>query len=387
MKDEGGRMIDSQLPLTAAEYFAGIGLVRMGLEPRGWRVVFANDISEKKFEMYHAFFPNADAHYLVQDIFEMDAAAVPSTTLATCSFPCIDLSLAGNMSGINGKHSSAFWGFARILKTQGESMPPLVLVENVTGWLYSNKGADFRLTVQSLNELGYACDVFTLNAQSFTPQSRPRVFLIGSRFETHKQSMTAILSRPKSLLSDHLRTSLLVNTDLNWFYVDLPKPPPLRVGGLSEIVERLDDADPRWWSEEEVKRHLEMMDSSHRERVKQLINGNEITFRAFFRRRRVKAQRAEVRDDDLSGCLRTAVGGSGKQFLIQAGMGKIKMRAMTPREYARLQGVPDDYPITVNGVQALTGFGDAVCVPAITWIATHALNPLVEKHSRQLVLA
>jgi DNA (cytosine-5)-methyltransferase 1 len=380
-------MTNPQFHLTVAEYFAGIGLVRMGLEPCGWRVVFANDISEKKFAMYRAFFPNTDEHYLVRDIFEINSAIVPATTLATCSFPCIDLSLAGNMNGINGKHSSAFWGFVKILKAQGESMPPFILVENVTGWLYSNKGADFRLTVQSLNALGYACDVFTLNAQSFTPQSRPRVFLVGSKFENTKTSLTFILSRPKSLLLDHLRKSLLVNTDLNWCYIDLPKPPPLRSSGLSEIVERLDDADARWWSEEEVNRHLEMMDSSHRERVHQLINGNEITYRTFFRRRRVEAQRAEVRDDDLSGCLRTAIGGSGKQFLIQAGKGKIKMRAMTPREYARLQGVPDEYPITVNGVQALTGFGDAVCVPVITWIATHALNPLVEKYSHRFASA
>ncbi|MCI0478045.1 MAG: DNA cytosine methyltransferase, partial [Anaerolineales bacterium] len=125
-------MENSQFPFTVAEYFAGIGLVRMGLEPCGWRVVFANDISEKKFEMYRAFFPNGTAHYAIRDIFETDPAAIPLTTLATCSFPCIDLSLAGNMGGINGKHSSAFWGFVRILKAQGESMPPLILVENVT---------------------------------------------------------------------------------------------------------------------------------------------------------------------------------------------------------------------------------------------------------------
>jgi DNA (cytosine-5)-methyltransferase 1 len=57
------------------------------------------------------------------------------------------------------------------------------------------------------------------------------------------------------------------------------------------------------------------------------------------------------------------------------------MRVMTPREYARLQGVPDEYPITANGVQALTGFGDAVCVPVISWIAKHILNPLAENGS------
>src|SRR5688500_3006697 len=121
-----------------------------------------------------------------------------------------------------------------------------------------------------------------------------------------------------------------------------------------------------------------MMNELHRKRVEQLAQGKEYSYRTFFRRRREGQQRAEVRDDDLSGCLRTAIGGSGKQFLVKAGKGSIIMRAMTPREYARLQGVPDEYPIIVNGVQALTGFGDAVCVPAISWIARHILNPLAE---------
>lgn len=53
------------------------------------------------------------------------------------------------------------------------------------------------------------------------------------------------------------------------------------------------------------------------------------------------------------------------------------MRVMTPREYARLQGVPDDYPIPLQVNQALTGFGDAVCVPLIGWIAENILNSLV----------
>src|SRR3990172_7521581 len=128
----------------------------MGLEPCGWEVIFANDISPKKQEMYKAFFPDAQHHYLVTDIFDIDAHSIPTTTLATCSFPCIDLSLAGNMNGINGQHSSAFWGFIKALRAQGNSVPPIVLVENVPGWLYSNEGTDFRVTVRALNDLGYA---------------------------------------------------------------------------------------------------------------------------------------------------------------------------------------------------------------------------------------
>jgi len=368
--------------LTVAEYFAGIGLVRMGLQPHGWQVVFANDISEKKYEMYEEFFPDAGVHYKICDIFDVDPASIPSVTLATCSFPCIDLSLAGNMNGmINGEHSSAFWGFIRVLKAQGESAPPLILVENVPGWLYSNTGMDFRVTVQALNKLGYSCDVLILDALRFTPQSRLRVFLVGTRLPVSHTTVELILTRPKSLLSDRLKKSIIANKDLRWFYSEIHEPPPLKSAGLVEIVEPMSDSDSRWWPDDEVERHLAMMRESHRERVEQLAQGQQYVYRTFFRRRREGQQRAEVRDDDLSGCLRTAVGGSGKQFLIRAGKGSIKMRVMTPREYARLQGVPDEYPIAVNGVQALTGFGDAVCVPVISWIAKHILNPLAENGS------
>ncbi len=364
--------------LSMAEYFAGIGLVRMGLQPHGWQVIFANDISGKKHEMYQEFFPD-EQRYVVGDIFELGPAQIPHATLATCSFPCIDLSLAGNMNGLmNGDHSSAFWGFIRILRDQGEYAPHLVLVENVPGWLYSNKGRDFRATVQALNNLGYACDVFVMDALRFTPQSRLRVFLVGTKLPVSHTTAELILMRPTSLLSNQLRESIVANKDLRWFYTNIPEPPPLRTGGLSKIVERLAESDERWWPDEEVKRHLAMMKALHRKRVEQLANSAQVSYRTFFRRRREGFQRAEVRDDDLAGCLRTAVGGSGKQFLIRAGKGKIKMRSMTPREYARLQGVPDSYHIKANGVQALTGFGDAVCVPVISWIAGNVLVQLTE---------
>jgi DNA (cytosine-5)-methyltransferase 1 len=352
----------------------------MGLQPHGWKVVFANDVSEKKYEMYKTFFPDADIHYKVRDIFDIDPAEVPHTALATCSFPCIDLSVAGNMHGvIRGAHSSAFWGVVDILAAQGDSAPALVLVENVAGWLNSNGGTDFRTTVQALNKVGYACDVFILDALRFTPQSRLRVFLVGTRSLDCRGAVDQILTRPKSLLSDRLRNSIIANKDLRWFYNGIPEPPPLKSCGLAGVVDPMSDSDDRWWPDHEVERHLAMMTPPHRQRVEELAARGQYAFRTFFRRRRQGEQRAEVRDDELSGCLRTAVGGSGRQFLIRAGKGRVKMRVMTPREYARLQGVPDQFPIAANGVQALTGFGDAVCAPVISWIAEHALNPLAER--------
>ena len=96
-----------------------------------------------------------------------------------------------------------------------------------------------------------------------------------------------------------------------------------------------------------------------------------------FRRVRHDGQRAEVRFDGLAGCLRTPRGGSGKQIVVAVGGGRMRMRWMSPREYARLQGAPD-FPLAGGRNQQLFAFGDAVCVPAVRWVDRHVLTPLYE---------
>ncbi|HVC31640.1 MAG TPA: DNA cytosine methyltransferase, partial [Steroidobacteraceae bacterium] len=91
-----------------AEFFAGIGLVRLAIESLGWRCVFANDIDPKKAEIYRQNFPTDEL--VVGDIFDLRAADIPrEAELWTASFPCVDLSLAGNYRGIHGAHSGAYW--------------------------------------------------------------------------------------------------------------------------------------------------------------------------------------------------------------------------------------------------------------------------------------
>lgn len=155
------------MPLTVAEYFAGIGLMRLGLDQAGWQTVFANDIDEKKREMYfHHFGPSPE--FILGDIHALDQASIPTTTLATASFPCNDLSLAGARKGLAGEHSSAFWGFIRILNEMGARRPPLVLLENVTGFLTSHDGADFHEALLAINDLGYTVDAFIIDASRFS---------------------------------------------------------------------------------------------------------------------------------------------------------------------------------------------------------------------------
>ena len=86
--------------MTFAEFFAGIGLMRLGLEQEGWTAVFANDIVEDKYEMYRAQFGNGDAHFVLGDIHDLDSTQIPKVAMATASFPCNDLSLAGMRKGL-----------------------------------------------------------------------------------------------------------------------------------------------------------------------------------------------------------------------------------------------------------------------------------------------
>jgi C-5 cytosine-specific DNA methylase len=122
--------------LRAAEFFAGIGLVRLALERQGWEVVFANDIDEDKAEMYRDNWPDDPALH-VGDIHDLDPAEIPTCDLFTASFPCNDLSIAGKWDGLDGKQSSAFWGFIDILRKLEKRRPPLVLLENVMGFTAS----------------------------------------------------------------------------------------------------------------------------------------------------------------------------------------------------------------------------------------------------------
>jgi DNA (cytosine-5)-methyltransferase 1 len=367
--------------LTFAEFFSGIGLVRLGLEREGWRGVFANDIDARKRLMYgHAFPDDPPEHLSPVNVHELDSRLIPSVTMATASFPCIDLSLAGNQAGLHGEDSGAFWGFVRVLRELNEQgrLPPLVMLENVVGWLSSGKGRDFPEAIAALNEVGYACDAFILDASYFTPQSRPRMFVVGSRRHPPEEHVAAALAQRSPLLRpERLARALVQNPELRWMVLPIPNPPSSD-GRFADVVELVPSDDERWWDQTRLEHLLRQMSAKHRMTVEVLKHGDEVAYRTVYKRVRSEGTRAEVREDELAGCLRTPSGGSSKQIVIAAGQGEIKARWMTAREYARLQGVPDDYPIKVPYIRALWGFGDAVCVPAVSWIARHVLSKLVE---------
>lgn len=130
--------------------------------------------------MYSKQFQDERSHINNEDIHKLRADDIPSVTLATASFPCNDLSVAGARLGLNDrKQSSAFWGIVKIINDWGDRKPPFVLLENVVGFLTSKSGEDFKQALLTLNGLGYFIDAFILDAVSFVPQNRKRLFVIG----------------------------------------------------------------------------------------------------------------------------------------------------------------------------------------------------------------
>lgn len=364
-----------------AEFFAGIGLVRLALEPLGWECAFANDISEQKADMYRARF--GDDHLVVRDVASLTADDLPADLdLFTASFPCIDVSLAGNRNGLDGDHSGTFWPFAQLLREYCERRrpPAAVLIENVVGLLSSSGGRDLQRIIATLNELGYRCDLLRVDARWFVPQSRPRVFVVALRdgVELHEAESVARSTRVRP---DAIRRFLSGHASLDMGDIPLPDPPERSKESLRDIVEHMDSDSSLWWPDEKVAALVEAMHERHRARMDALRKAGDGAVGTIYRRVRAGRAVGEIRTDGVAGCLRTPVGGSSVQFLAQSDGNRVRIRSMTAREYARLQGVTDDFPIVVGERQGMFGFGDAVCVPAMRWLVEHALSHLTNSHA------
>lgn len=371
--------MENVTPIDAArprvlEFFAGIGLARMGLERVGFRVAWSNDYEPAKKRMYDAHFGSSEQHeYALGDIASVTAQDLPANcALAWASSPCTDLSLAGTRAGLAGTQSGTFWHFVRLLSELGSHRPPAVVLENVVGLATSRGGDDLTAAIKAFNDLGYSVDALAIDARRFVPQSRPRLFLVGAQEPPVQDSNASSELRPAWL------DWIYADKNLRTHRASLPAPPPPMSVGLSCLVERLPLADERWWSSERRDAFVASLSPTQLERVLRMKSSPEVQFRTAYRRTRHGQPVWEVRPDDISGCLRTARGGSSKQAIVQLGNDELHVRWMTPLEYARLMGA-DDYELgSARNNQALFGFGDAVAVPAVSWLAENYLMPLVK---------
>ncbi|MFJ6950525.1 DNA cytosine methyltransferase [Micromonospora aurantiaca (nom. illeg.)] len=366
-------------PIRAAEFFAGIGLVRTALERvKGAQVqvVWANDIKQAKYDAYAANFPGAEDHFIVRDIRKVEASDLPAgIELATSSFPCIDLSLAGNRRGLVGEQSGMFWEFSKIMKGMSPR-PSVILLENVHGFATSHGGEDLAAALASLSELNYSLDVLAIDARHFVPQSRPRMFIVGiQKDKLPSQARHGVPpvtdARPAWVQAIHEKH----RQTLDMHYINLPALPegPPDLDGFVET----DVAANLWWSEDRVDAFVSSLSLVQKTRFDALLAADTISYRTAYRRTRQGVAMWELRKDGIAGCLRTTGGGSSKQALVRLGKGSKAIRWMTPREYANLMGAHDYKLLAGTPNQQLFGFGDAVVVDVIEWIGNNYLLPVL----------
>jgi DNA (cytosine-5)-methyltransferase 1 len=356
------------------EFFAGIGLARLGLEAAGFEVVWSNDFEPAKKAMYDGHFGTSEGHvFELGDVGAVSAAKLPQDAkVAWASSPCTDLSLAGSRAGLRGKASGTFWKFIDVLRDLGErgALPPVAVLENVTGLATSHGGDDLTAAIQAFNELGYSVDVLAIDARRFVPQSRPRLFLIAC-------IDPPIVSVPLSEARPSWLQWVFSDPTLRTHQADLPALPLPLMDGLGGLVEDVPEGDARWWDRSRVVAFRDSLSPVQLDRVSVFGNHENVIYRSAYRRTRQGVARWEIRPDDISGCLRTARGGSSKQAVVRFQGPSMQVRWMTPVEYARLMGAADFSLSGVRTNQALFGFGDAVAVPAVTWLAKNYLKPLL----------
>jgi DNA (cytosine-5)-methyltransferase 1 len=348
------------------EFFAGGGMARLGLGRR-WRCVFANEWSAKKAAAYTRQFGAGELR--VADVATLTTADLPGAAdLAWASFPCQDLSLAGNGAGLQGSRSGTFRPFWDLIDglAREDRAPRVVAIENVVGAITSHGGRDFAEILGRMAATGYAVGPLVLDAVEFVPQSRPRLFLIGVRDGAARGAAGPGFGHTRALLEAYEKLDACLRK--RWLWWKLPAPPPRRLG-LTDIIED----GPAWHSAGETARLLELMSPLNRRKVERARESGERTVGTVYRRTRAGRQRAEVRFDGISGCLRTPAGGSSRQTVLVVEGARIRSRLLSAREAARLMGVPDDYPIPPSYNEAYHLFGDGVAVPVVRYLAKHVL--------------
>ena len=368
-------------------------MARAGLSD-DWQCLFANDFDHKKASTYRKNW--GDSELKVSDVGLLTPRDIPGhADLAWASFPCQDLSLAGGGAGLKGERSGTFRPFWKLMLAliHENRAPRTIVLENVCGALTSHQGKDFATLCKSLVDGGYSVGALVVDAAHFVPQSRPRLFLVGVRNGVQIPSSliaagpgstwhSAALIRAVHSLPEELKE--------HWIWWHMPGP-EARMRDLASVIDLSADS-PCWFSPEETQRLLNMMAPLHRAKIMKATLYGKCLVGSVYKRTRIgtdgiKTQRAEVRFDSISGCLRTPAGGSSRQLILVVEGDSVRVRLISARETARLMGLPDSYLLPPNYNEAYHLTGDGVAVPAVNYIASWLLRPLANAPSDEIDVA
>lgn len=313
------------------DLFAGIGGIRLGFEQtKRVKNVFSAEIDKYACETYEKNFGDNP----MCDITKIEEKKLPDFDLLLAGFPCQAFSIAGRRGGFEDTRGTLFFDVARIIK---EKQPKAFLLENVKGLTNHNGGKTFETIMNVLeHDLGYTVYAELLNAKDYgVPQKRDRIYIVGFKEEID---------------------------------FEFPKPKRLRKK-IKDILEE-EEVSSKYYLSDTYVNTLRKHKARHQEK------GNGFGYHI-------------LKQNDIANTL--VVGGMGKErnlvldnrltdftpkTNIKGEINREYIRKMTPREWARLQGFPDNYKIPVSDAQAYKQFGNSVSVPVINAIAEVIIDKL-----------
>ena len=326
---------------TFIDLFAGIGGFRMALQNLGGECVFSSEWDEQAQRTYYANYGEVPFGDITK---ESTKSYIPDNFDVLCAgFPCQAFSLAGKRLGFAETRGTLFFDVAEILRRK---QPKAFFLENVKGLAIHDRGKTLKTILNTLDEVGYVVpDPQVLNAMFYgVPQHRERIYIVGFR------------------------------KDLGITKEDFQYP------------ERLEHV-PCW------------LDVREKEAVPAKYYLSE-TYVETLRRHRARHEAAGhgfgykiIEDNAVANAI--VCGGMGRECNlvldfrqtdltpttnIKGEINKEGIRKMTPREWARLQGYPDNFKIVVADASAYKQFGNSVAVPAIQATANQILNTLTNKN-------
>ncbi len=297
------------------DLFAGIGGFRIALESHGGECVFSSEWDENSQETY----ANNFGEMPDGDITKIDESEVPSHSVLCAGFPCQAFSISGKMKGFDDTRGTLFFDVARIAK---KVKPDVLFLENVKNFAKHDDGKTLEVVKDTLDKIGYNYFTQILRSSDYgVPQARERIYIIAFRKDLHiKDFEFPPISNTVKTVEDILENE---NYTQN-FIIDRP-----------DIHLKKPDAVP--------------VDPRRPLQIGQINNGG---------------QGERIYSPKAAGITLSAYGGGAASktgaYLING-----KVRKLTPRECARMQGFPEDYEIPQNKNLAYKQFGDSVSVPVL----------------------
>ena len=328
------------------DLFAGIGGLRRGFDAIGGKCVFTSEWNAHARQTYLANYDDGDNHIMAGDLRAVNMQDIPKHDLLLAGFPCQPFSIAGRKLGFAcDTQGTLFFNIARII---AHCRPRAFLLENVKNLANHDKGNTFRIIRETLkNELGYHIHWKVLNAKSFVPQKRERIFIAGFR-EDNGFTFDG-LALPDPLVGPRLGTILHPEDGS-----EIPEA-HYTTGKTAGIEQRYTLTDGLWGY---LQRHAE----KHR------AAGTGFGFTL-------------CGPSDVARTLTARYYKDGKEILIRQN-GK-NPRRLTPRECARLMGFDkpgeSNFKIPVSDTQAYKQFGNAVVVPVGEVLARYIAPYLLQK--------